>query len=246
MFRLVFLRHGKTFWNKKSLFTGWTDVELSEEGKEESRESGRTLKNKGFIFDIAFTSVLKRSIETLEIVLEEMNLKNIIIKKSWRLNERHYGALQGLSKIQMGKKHGEEQLFLWRRSFDVRPPPLKKDDERYPGKDPKYKHLEEKDIPLCESLKDVYERCLPYWKREIVPAIKSGKSVLVVAHGNSLRPIIKYIDNISDEGVSTLEVPLGIPVVYEFDENMKPMKHYYLADPRKLKREIEFVKNVSH
>lgn len=234
MYKLVLLRHGESTWNKENRFTGWTDVDLSEKGIGEAHEAGKLLKNGGFNFELVFTSVLKRAIGTMEIVLEEMNLKNLPIKKSWRLNERHYGALQGLNKAETAAKYGEDQVKVWRRSYDIQPPALTQDDERYPGKDPVYKDLAKSELPLTECLKDTVERFLPYWEKEIAPEVKAGKNVLIVAHGNSLRALVKYLDNISDQEITELNIPTGVPLVYELDENLKPIKHYYLGDEKKI------------
>lgn len=239
--KLVLLRHGESIWNMENRFTGWTDVDLSERGKEEAKEAGRILKKEGYTFDIAFTSVLKRAIRTLWIVLDEMDLMWIPVQLSWRLNERHYGALQGLNKAEMAKKFGEEQVKIWRRSYDVQPPALTKDDKRYPGFDPRYKDLDEKDLPLTESLKDTVNRFLPYWHEVIAPTIKSGKRVLISAHGNSLRALVKYLDNISDEDIVELNIPTGIPLVYELDEGLRPLRHYYLGEPEKVEAMVQKV-----
>jgi len=241
--KLVLLRHGESIWNKENKFTGWTDVDLSEKGIEEAKESGRILKKEGFVFDVVFTSVLKRAIRTLHLALDEMGLTDIPVYRSWRLNERHYGALQGLNKRETVKKFGEEQVLIWRRSYDVPPEPLKKDDPRYPGNDPIYKDMDEKDIPLTECLKDTVERFLPYWHETIVPTIKSGKKILIAAHGNSLRALVKYLDNISDEAIVKLNIPTGIPLVYELTPELKPIKHYYLGDPEKVKKAMASVAN---
>ncbi|MHA1561274.1 MAG: 2,3-diphosphoglycerate-dependent phosphoglycerate mutase [Promethearchaeota archaeon] len=230
MYKIVFLRHGESVWNKENRFTGWTDVKLSEHGIEESHNSGKILKDLGYKFDIAYTSLLKRAILTLWIVLEEMDLMWIPVIRSWKLNERHYGALQGLFKSKTAQEKGEDQVFIWRRSFDIPPPPLEKSDERYPGIDPKYKDLKPEDIPATECLKDTIERVMPYWNREIIPAIKAGKKILIAAHGNSLRALVKHLDNISDEKIPHLNIPTGFPLVYELDEELKPIKHYYLGD----------------
>ncbi len=240
MYKLVLLRHGESKWNKENRFTGWTDVGLTEKGEQEAIEAGKLLKKDGYLFDIAFTSVLQRAIKTLDLTLEEMGL-DIPIKKSWRLNEKHYGALQGLNKAETARKEGEEQVFLWRRGYDVQPPMLEKTDERCSKKDPLYKDLEKKEIPSAESLKDIQKRFLPYWEEEIVIAIKSGKKVLISAHGNSLRALIKYLDNISDKKIGGLNIPTGIPLIYELDENLKPVKHYYLGDSEKIKQAAEAV-----
>ena len=216
--KLVLLRHGESVWNKENRFTGWTDVDLSEKGVKEAENAGKLLKDKGYIFDVSFTSILKRANRTLEIVLKEMNL-NIPVYYSYRLNERHYGALQGLNKDEMRKKFGDEQVHIWRRSYDVRPPELSKDDERYPGNDPKYKDLTPEELPLTECLKDTLERVLPYYNNEIKKHLENKENVLVVAHGNSLRSIIKYLENVSDEDIMNVEIPTGIPYVYELDDN---------------------------
>lgn len=229
MIKLVLLRHGESVWNMENRFTGWTDVDLSEKGREEARRAGRLMKEAGFNFDLAFTSLLKRAIGTLEIVSNEMGLENLTVKKSWRLNERHYGALQGLNKAETAEKYGDEQVHIWRRSYDIRPPALTKDDERYPGNDPVYRDMDERDLPLTECLKDTVVRFLPFWEEAIMPEIKSGKSVLIVAHGNSLRALVKHLDDISDQDIVELNIPTGVPLVYELDENLKPIRHYYLG-----------------
>ena len=239
--KLVLLRHGESIWNKENRFTGWTDVDLSEKGVEEAKESGRVLKKEGYMFEVAFTSVLKRAIRTLWLALDEMDLMWIPVYRSWRLNERHYGALQGLNKAETAKKFGEEQVLIWRRSYDVPPSALDKIDERYPGNDPRYHVLDEKDIPLAECLKDTVARFLPYWHETIAPAVKSGKRVLIAAHGNSLRALVKYLDNVSDEKIVKLNIPTGIPLIYELDKELKPIKHYYLGDPEKVKKAMEAV-----
>ncbi|WP_455279846.1 2,3-diphosphoglycerate-dependent phosphoglycerate mutase [[Eubacterium] cellulosolvens] len=241
--KLVLLRHGESIWNKENRFTGWTDVDLTEKGIDEAREAGKLLRESGLIFDVAFTSILKKAVRTLWIVLDEMDLMWIPVYKSWRLNERHYGALQGLNKIETASKYGEEQVLLWRRSYDVRPPALEESDKRYPGKDPKYLNLEKKDIPLTESLKDTMERLLPYWNDVIVPEIKGGKRVLITAHGNSLRSLIKRLDDVSDKDIIELNIPTGIPLVYELNENMSTIRSYYLGDPSKVKKATETVRN---
>lgn len=225
--RLVLLRHGESVWNKENRFTGWTDVDLSENGVKEAENAGKLLKEKGFTFDVSFTSVLKRANKTLEIVLKEMNL-DIPVNYSYRLNERHYGALQGLNKDEMKKKFGEEQVHIWRRSYDVRPPELTKDDERYPGNDPKYKDLTPEELPLTECLKDTLERVLPYYNNEIKKHLENKENVLVVAHGNSLRSIIKYLENISDDDIMSVEIPTGVPYVYELDDNLNIKEKYFL------------------
>lgn len=225
--KLVLLRHGESVWNKENRFTGWTDVDLSENGVKEAENAGKLLKEKGYTFDVSFTSVLKRANKTLEIVLKEMNL-DIPVYYSYRLNERHYGALQGLNKDEMRKKFGEEQVHIWRRSYDVRPPELTKDDERYPGNDPKYKDLTPEELPLTECLKDTLERVLPYYNNEIKKHLENKENVLVVAHGNSLRSIIKYLENISDEDIMSVEIPTGVPYVYELDDNLNIKEKYFL------------------
>lgn len=239
--KLVLLRHGESTWNKENRFTGWTDVDLSEKGTQEAHESGKILKKEGYTFDLAYTSVLKRAIRTLWIALDEMNLMWIPVYRSWRLNERHYGDLQGLNKSETAQKFGEDQVLVWRRSYDTPPSALEKTDKRYPGNDPIYRDLDEKDIPLTECLKDTVERFLPYWHETIVPTIKSGKKVLIAAHGNSLRALVKYLDNISDEAIVKLNIPTGIPLVYELDSNLKPLKHYYLGDPEAVKKAMASV-----
>ncbi|MBU1913019.1 MAG: 2,3-diphosphoglycerate-dependent phosphoglycerate mutase [Candidatus Omnitrophica bacterium] len=239
--KLVLLRHGESVWNKENKFTGWTDVDLSEKGMAEAREAGSVLKKEGYIFDVAFTSVLKRAIRTLWVVLDEMDLMWIPIYNSWRLNERHYGALQGLNKSEMAKEFGEEQVLIWRRSYDIPPKPLDKKDQRYPGNDPRYKGLAEKDIPLTESLKETVARVMPYWKETIAPSLKSGERVIIAAHGNSLRALVKYLDNISEEEIIKLNIPTGIPLVYELTNDLKPLRHYYLGDQEKIRAAISSV-----
>ncbi len=239
--KLVLLRHGESIWNKENRFTGWTDVDLSQKGIEETKKAGQVLKEKGYTFDIAFTSVLKRAIRTLWIVLDEMDLMWIPVYRSWRLNERHYGALQGLNKAETAAKYSEEQVLIWRRSYDIRPPSLEKTDERYPGNDPIYLDLDKKNIPLTECLKDTVERFLPYWHEVLAPTIKSGKRVIISAHGNSLRALVKYFDHISDEDIVKLNIPTGIPLVYELDDELKPIKSYYLGDPEEVAKAMEAV-----
>lgn len=239
--KLVLLRHGESIWNKENRFTGWTDVDLSEKGKLEAKKAGEVLKKEGYAFDIAFDSVLKRAIRTLWIVLDEMDLMWLPVKRSWRLNEKHYGALQGLNKSETAKKYGDEQVLKWRRAYDIQPPALEKSDKRYPGHDPRYKDLPEKDIPVTECLKDTVERFLPYWHDAIVPELKAGKKTIISAHGNSLRALVKYLDNVPDEAIVKLNIPTGIPLVYELDENLKPIKHYYLGDPEAVKKAMKSV-----
>lgn len=241
MYKVVLLRHGESVWNKENRFTGWTDVDLSEKGKDEAKRSGEVLKKEGYVFDIAFTSVLKRAIRTLWIALEELDLMWIPVHNSWRLNERHYGSLQGLNKSEMAAKFGEEQVLIWRRSYDIPPPKLESNDKRSPVNDPRYKDMDPKDIPLTECLKDTVARFLPYWHDSIVPVIKSGKKVIIAAHGNSLRALVKYLDNISDEEIVKLNIPTGVPLVYELDNNLKPITHYYLGDPEEIKKAMESV-----
>ena len=241
MQKLVLLRHGESTWNKSNRFTGWTDVPLTEKGIGEAKESGQVLKKEGYTFDVVFTNVLKRATETTRIVLEEMNLIGMPVHESWRLNERHYGALQGLNKAEMAAKFGEEQVLKWRRSYNIRPPALKKDDERYPGNDPRYKELDEKDLPLTESLKDTIARVLPYWKNAIVPELKAGKKVLVSASGNSLRALVKIIEDIPNGEIVHFNIPTGVPLVYELDKNFKAIKHYFLGDPEEIRKKMEAV-----
>lgn len=241
MKKLLLLRHGESTWNKENRFTGWTDVPLSGKGIEEAREAGRLLAKEGFIFDVAFTSVLKRAIKTLWIALEEMDLMWIPVHNHWRLNERHYGALQGLNKTETAEKHGMEQVKIWRRSYDIPPPVLTKDDERYPGKDPRYSRLRPEEIPLTESLKDTVSRFLPYWHETIAPVVQEGKRVIIAAHGNSLRALVKFLDNIPDSEIVGLNIPTGIPLVYELEDNLKPIRSYYLGDPEAAKKAAKAV-----
>ncbi len=243
MKKLVLIRHGESAWNKENRFTGWTDVPLSDKGIQEAIDGGQLLKKEGFVFDIAYTSVLKRAIKTLWLVLEQMDLMWIPVINSWRLNERHYGGLQGLNKAETTEKHGEEQVKIWRRSYDVPPPVLTKEDPRYPGKDPRYASLTPADLPLTESLKDTVARFLPYWHDTIAPMVKSGKRVVIAAHGNSLRALVKYLDNMSEQDIIGLNIPTGIPLVYELDDNLKPIRHYYLGDPEAVKKAAEAVAN---
>ncbi len=241
--KLVLVRHGQSTWNEENRFTGWTDVDLSEQGRLEAKRAGELLKEAGFTFDIAFTSVLKRAIKTLWIILEELDLMWIPIFNSWRLNERHYGALQGLNKAETAAKYGDEQVHIWRRSYDIPPPPLAPDDERYPGHSAIYKDLWPSEIPLTECLKDTVERFIPYWEGEIAPAIKSGKKVLVVAHGNTIRALIKYLDEVPDEEIVGVNIPTGVPLVYELDDDLRPLKHYYLGDPDEIAKATQAVAN---
>ena len=226
MIKLVLVRHGESKWNQENKFTGWTDVELSSKGIIEAKEAGEVLKENGYTFNIAYTSVLKRANDTLDYILDELNLKNIDIVKTWRLNERHYGALQGLNKKETALKYGDEQVHIWRRSYDVRPPALSETDERYLEMKEKYNEY----IPHTECLKDTIERVIPFWDAEIKPSLLEGKKVIIVAHGNSLRGLIKYLDNINDEDIVKLEIPTGNPLVYELDDNLKPIRHYYLKE----------------
>ena len=227
--KLVLVRHGQSIWNLENKFTGWTDVGLSDKGVKEAIDAGKTLKKLGYIFDVAYTSLLKRAQDTLNIILKELDL-NIEINKTYKLNERHYGALQGLNKDETRQKYGEEQVRLWRRSVEVRPPALTKDDPRYPGNDPIYKDIPESELPLTENLVDTIKRVVDYYESVIVPDLKLGKKIIIVAHGNSLRGLVKYLDNLSDEEVMNLEILTGVPLVYELDDNLKPIKHYYLKD----------------
>jgi 2,3-bisphosphoglycerate-dependent phosphoglycerate mutase len=241
MHKLVLVRHGESTWNKENLFTGWTDVDLSKKGVQEATEGGRVLKEQGYIFDIAFTSVLKRAIRTLWIVMDEMDLMWIPVIRDWRLNERHYGALQGLNKAQMAEKFGDKQVKIWRRSYDIRPPALEETDPRNPAKDPRYQELKKEQIPLTECLKDTVERFLPCWHEVIAPTVRSGKRVLIAAHGNSLRALVKYLDNIPDDVIPEVNIPTGMPLVYELEDDLKPIKNYYLGDPEKVKKAMEAV-----
>src|SRR3989338_6145438 len=241
--KLVLIRHGESTWNKENKFTGWTDVDLSEKGKEEAKSAGKILKEEGFIFDVAFTSVLKRAIRTLWMVLDEMDLMWIRVHRHWRLNERHYGALQGLNKAEMAEKYGEQQVHIWRRSYDITPPELDPTDPRFPGHDPRYKNLSKNELPATESLKLTVDRFLPYWNEAIVPQIKTNKKVIIAAHGNSLRALVKHLDKISDEEIINLNIPTGTPLVYELDQRLNPVKHYYLGDAEKIAQAQQAVAN---
>ena len=241
MFKVVLLRHGESEWNRQNRFTGWTDVDLSEKGVHEAKRAAHYLKENGFDFDIAFTSLLKRAIKTLWIVLEEMDLMWIPTRRSWRLNERHYGALQGLNKSETAAKYGNEQVLIWRRSYSTQPPTLKKDDPRFPGEDPRYQSLTKKELPLTECLKDTVARFLPYWNDVIAPTVKSGKRVIIAAHGNSLRALVKYLDNVPDDEIVKLNIPTGLPLIYELTKELKPLKHYYLGDPEEVKKAMDAV-----
>ena len=236
MHKIVLLRHGESVWNKENRFTGWTDVDLSEKGLEEARDAGLLLKKEGFTFDLAHGSVLKRAIRTMWIVLNELDLTWIPQQLSWRLNERHYGSLQGLNKAEMATRYGAEQILVWRRSYDTPPPALERSDERYPGKDRRYAGMNPADIPVTECLKDTVARFLPHWNDVIAPQVKAGKRVLVTAHGNTIRALVKYLDNVSEKDIVELNIPTGIPLVYELDDAMKPLRHYYLGDPEKAKQ----------
>jgi len=231
MYKVVLLRHGESEWNRENRFTGWKDVDLTDRGVAEAREAGRLMQEAGFVFDVAFTSVLKRAIKTLGIALDGMDQLWIPVTKHWRLNERHYGGLQGLDKAETAAKHGEAQVKIWRRSYDIPPPPLSVDDERYSGRDPRYAGLTPAEVPASESLKDTVARFLPYWHETIAPTIKTGKRVIIAAHGNSLRALVKYLDNVSEADIVELNIPTGIPLVYELDDQLKPIRHYYLGDP---------------
>jgi 2,3-bisphosphoglycerate-dependent phosphoglycerate mutase len=243
MHKLVLLRHGESLWNRENRFTGWTDVDLSEKGIEEARAAGRRLKSEGFDFDVAFTSVLKRAIRTLWLALDEMDLMWLPTHHSWRLNERHYGALQGLHKAETAARYGEHQVLLWRRSYDTRPPALEPSDPRHPGRDRRYRELSPEELPLGESLKDTVDRFLPYWTATIAPAVRQGSRVLIVAHGNSLRALVKYLDRVSDQDIVGLNIPTGIPLVYELDSNLEPLRHYYLGDPQTVAQAAQAVAN---
>ena len=236
MHRLVLLRHGESTWNRENRFTGWTDIGLSEKGVEEAVDAGRTLKAEGYVFDVAFTSVLKRAVKTLWLALEELDLMHLAVHNSWRLNERHYGALQGLNKAEMAAKFGEDQVKIWRRSYDIRPPALEPGDERDPARDPRYAGLSRAEAPLTECLKDTVARVVPYWEQAIAPAIRAGQRVIVAAHGNSLRALVKHLDRVSDEEIVGLNIPTGIPLVYELDDDLTPLRHAYLGDPEAARR----------
>jgi 2,3-bisphosphoglycerate-dependent phosphoglycerate mutase len=241
MIKLVLLRHGESAWNNENRFTGWTDVDLTERGREEARLAGRLLKEAGFGFDIAYTSVLKRAIRTLWIALEELDRMWIPVQHSWRLNERHYGALQGLNKAETAAKFGDEQVLIWRRSYDIPPPPLEDNDPRLALDDPRYAELDARNFPRTECLKDTVERFLPYWHETMAPTIRAGKSVIIAAHGNSLRALVKYLDNISDQEIVGLNIPTGVPLVYELDRDLKPQRHYYLGDQAAIEAAMQAV-----
>ena len=241
MKKVVLLRHGESLWNKENRFTGWTDVDLTGKGVEEAGTAGELMRDAGFVFDLAHTSVLKRAIKTLWLALEEMDLMWIPVRNSWRLNERHYGALQGLNKAETAAKFGEQQVLAWRRSYDVPPPALTRDDPRYPGGDPRYHGLAPSQVPLTECLKDTVARVLPYWNQAIAPDIRAGKRVLVAAHGNSLRALVKYLDKIGDQEIVALNIPTGVPLVYELDDSLEPIRHYYLGDAAEVEKAMQAV-----
>lgn len=243
MIKLVLLRHGESTWNRENRFTGWTDVDLSAVGFEEAKFAGQLLKEAGFTFDMAHTSVLKRAIRTLNIVLDELDLLWIPVKKHWRLNERHYGALQGLNKAETAAKHGEEQVFIWRRSYDIPPPPLDLEDPRHPRFDPRYKDLKPEELPSTEALKNTVERVVPYWEEAIAPDLLAGKKVLIAAHGNSIRALLKYLEDIPDKDIVELNIPTAVPMVYEFTDDLKPIKRYYLGDQAEIEKKMQAVAN---
>jgi 2,3-bisphosphoglycerate-dependent phosphoglycerate mutase len=243
MKRLVVIRHGESVWNRENRFTGWIDVGLNEKGAGEAVSAARLLKEAGYTFDIAFTSVLKRAIKTLWIILEEMDLMWIPVQQCWRLNERHYGALQGLNKTETVQRHGEAQVKIWRRSYDVRPPALTPDDARFPGRDPRYAHLRPDELPITESLKDTIARFLPYWNQTIAPAIRDGRRVMIAAHGNSLRALVKHLDRLSDDDIVELNIPTGIPLVYELNDDLTPLRHFYLGNQAEIERAARAVAN---
>jgi len=241
MHKLVLLRHGESVWNRENRFTGWTDVDLSERGREEAREAGRLLRDGGFAFDLAFTSVLKRAVRTLWITLDEMDLMWLPVRNSWRLNERHYGALQGLNKAETAAKFGDDQVKIWRRSYDIPPPPLDAADPRHPRNDRRYAGLAPAELPLTECLKDTVVRFLPLWNEAIAPEVRAGRRVIIAAHGNSLRALIKHLDHVSDHDIVELNVPTGIPLVYELDADLRPLRHYYLGDPERVNAAVQAV-----
>jgi 2,3-bisphosphoglycerate-dependent phosphoglycerate mutase len=243
MYKVVLLRHGESDWNRENRFTGWYDVDLSDRGREEAKAAGQLLKKEGYTFDQSYSSVLKRAIRTLCLALDEMDLLWIPVERSWRLNERHYGALQGLNKAETAAKFGDEQVKVWRRSYDIPPPALEKTDPRYPGFDPRYKDLAPSELPATECLKDTVARFVPYWEKTIAPAVKAGKKVIVAAHGNSLRALVKYLDKVSDKDIVELNIPTGIPLVYELDDDLKPIRHYYLGDAAEIEAKMNAVAN---
>ncbi|MGH9221885.1 MAG: 2,3-diphosphoglycerate-dependent phosphoglycerate mutase [Vicinamibacterales bacterium] len=243
MHKLVLLRHGESTWNKENRFTGWTDVDLTDKGRQEAAHAGQLLREEGYAFDLLFTSVLKRAIRTANIALDELDQLWLPVERSWRLNERHYGALQGLNKAETAAKHGEDQVKIWRRAYAIAPPPLSADDPRHPSRDPRYQDLRPADLPLTESLKDTVARFLPYWHESIAPRIAAGQRVLIAAHGNSLRALVKFLDHVSDDEIVELNIPTGIPLVYELDVALKPVRHYYLGDPEAARKAAEAVAN---
>lgn len=243
MKKLVLLRHGESTWNKENRFTGWTDVDLSEKGLEEARAAGKLLKEQGFSFDVAHTSVLKRAIRTLWIALDELDLMWIPVQKSWRLNERHYGGLQGLNKAETAAQHGEQQVFIWRRSYDIPPPALEIQDPRHPSHDPRYKNVNSSDLPGSEALKNTVDRFVPYWQESIVPDLKAGKNVLIAAHGNSIRALLKYLENMPDEEIVELNIPTAVPLVYELTDDLKPIRRYYLGNQDEIAAKMQAVAN---
>jgi 2,3-bisphosphoglycerate-dependent phosphoglycerate mutase len=243
MKKVILLRHGESVWNKENRFTGWTDVDLTEKGTEEAGNAGELMREAGFVFDLAHTSVLRRAIKTLWLALERMDLMWIPVLHSWRLNERHYGALQGLNKAETAAKFGDEQVLAWRRSYDLPPPALAQNDQRYPGNDPRYRGLEPSQVPVTECLKDTVARVLPYWNQAIAPDIRAGKRVLVAAHGNSLRALVKYLDKVSDQDIVGLNIPTGVPLVYELDDALRPIRHYYLGDAAEVEKAMQAVAN---
>lgn len=243
MIKLVLLRHGESVWNQENRFTGWTDVDLSEKGHDEARTAARLLKEAGFVFDVAHTSVLKRAIRTLWTVLDGLDLMWIPVQKNWRLNERHYGALQGLNKAETAAQHGEKQVFIWRRSYDIPPPPLPADDKRHPRFDPRYANLKSDEIPSTEALKNTVDRFVPYWREAIVPDLKAGKRVLIAAHGNSIRALLKYLENIPEDEIVELNIPTAVPLVYELTDELKPIRRYYLGDQDEIAKKMQAVAN---
>lgn len=243
MHKIVLLRHGQSTWNLENRFTGWTDVDLSDQGRDEAAKAGKLLKEEGYEFDLVYTSVLKRAIRTMWLALDELDQMWLPVIRDWRLNERHYGGLQGLNKAETAEKHGEDQVKIWRRAFDIAPPPLEESDDRYPGHDRRYAGLTKEQLPLTESLKDTIARFVPYWNDVIAPQVKSGKRVLIVAHGNSLRALVKHLDGISDADIINLNIPTGIPLMYELDENLKPLASRYLGDPEAARKAAEAVAN---
>lgn len=243
MYKLVLLRHGESQWNMENRFTGWADVDLTEKGREEAKAAGELLKSQGFTFDKAFTSVQKRAIRTLWITLDEMDLMWIPVERSWKLNERFYGGLTGMNKAETAKKYGDDQVLVWRRSYDIPPPPLDKSSEYYPGNHPRYAGLSDAELPTTECLKDTVERVVPYWENTIAPELKAGKKLIIAAHGNSLRALVKYLDDMTEDAILKLNIPTGVPLVYELDEQLKPIKHYYLGDQEALAAKLQAVAN---